>query len=274
MPNLELCLPNLATSTICAIPQPQILPGNPEPWHQSKSDLKDLFNTVNMYTNVKEMTWSKRMYEYNLSPITSKHFNPLNLQVPRDTKDQEIDRITNTDNPPIDSTTCSPSSHHSECAPEVYPYSPITTSWPCTPPPTTSHILSPIKDICDNTTWLLSPKKKHARTTLSHPSSPSPISVQPPDCTSVSELFVPAPYPRTEIEVIPDADTTEYLEAEWNGESTFWGSNVEFFNDKDGPDWDKRPIEDIPDPEGEDPEEDDTESEMMAKQKQFIFPLT
>ncbi|KAI0245787.1 hypothetical protein BJV78DRAFT_1287145 [Lactifluus subvellereus] len=85
-------------------------------------------------------------------------------------------------------------------------------------------------------------------------------------------LFVLAPYPGTEIEGIPDEDAPEYPEmTEWNGESTFWGPHheLEFFDDKDAPERDEWPIEDIPDPEGEDLKVDDA---TAKGKRQFIFP--
>jgi hypothetical protein len=79
---------------------------------------------------------------------------------------------------------------------------------------------------------------------------------------------------RTEIEDVPDEDAPGYPEmTEWNGEATFWGPHdeLEFFDDEDAPEWDKRPIDDILDPEGEDPEEDDATLDMKVKRR-FIFP--
>ena len=202
------------------------------------------------------------------------------LQVPRDAEVQENETIHN-QHGLMDSITCSPLFQHSELAPEVYPYSPVsavTHSRPCTPPPLASRVLSPIKGIWNNTVRLLSPKKKHARTD-SRPSSPSPQSAQPLGCPSESAPFALVTCPRMEMEDIPNEDALECPEIlEWNGESTFWGpchdSDSEFFDDEDdAPEWDGRPIEDIPDPEGEDTEEDHATSETTAKPKgKFIFP--
>ena len=200
------------------------------------------------------------------------------------TFDQKLKRIVKQDNLYIDSTTRSPLLDHNELASEVhnghhfstpapkdsngedvslalqhcsvYPYSPIMTSRPCTPPPrapTTSHIMSPIEDIWNtgNTIQLpsLSPKKKRARMT---DSCSSPNSVQSQD--SDSDLFMSVPYPETEIE---------------------------YFDCEDGANWDDRPIDDIPDPELEGSkdsiEEDDTTQstlETTAEKKQFSFPPT
>ncbi|KAI0245860.1 hypothetical protein BJV78DRAFT_1158328 [Lactifluus subvellereus] len=167
-------------------------------------------------------------------------------------KDNVHTRHINYQENDIDPATFSPSFHHNEFA-DVHhdPYSALTTSRPCTPPPATSRILSPVKGIWNNTVQLLSPKKKRARPTESRPSCLSPNPAQPPCCAST--LFVLAPYPGTEIEGIPDEDAPEYPEmTEWNGESTFWGPHheLEFFDDEDAPEWDEWPIEDIPDPEG------------------------
>lgn len=88
-------------------------------------------------------------------------------------------------------------------------------------------------------------------------------------------------YPKTEIEDVLDEDAAKDVEtAGWNGESTFWGLDVEYFDDGDGPNWDERPIDDIPDPEGEDldTKEDNSnatsETKATGKRKQFSFPPT
>jgi len=82
-----------------------------------------------------------------------------------------------------------------------------------------------------------------------------------------------------EIEDVPDEDTTNPFElSEWNGESTFWG-DTEYFDDSEdndvGPEY-EQPVLKIPDPDGDNPEQDDTELENAAfdarQKRKFIFP--